>query len=188
MLTEILRVIVNFLIELFSGELPALYYTWIVLLTAGYALQMTLIYPFSKQDKSYIGYLAEGAAGLAVILPAGILISEFFASIIEDGFIQSSGTGHYFISLIITTAFVVVDGFRHPLQKINHKDRRFLLMLAAALAANTLSFSILLPLTGPFLAVSRSFIVTLIVSMSIIMMVLYHFDQQEPSVLSEKVS
>ena len=46
---EILRTILNFLISLFSGELPIVYYVWIIALFVIQMIQATLSYKFFKE-------------------------------------------------------------------------------------------------------------------------------------------
>lgn len=186
MIIEMIRVTVNFGIDLLSGDLPGLYYQWMVLLLAAYLLQLTLIHHFTKPDEGYTVYLAEGAAAFAVLILSGILLSKFFSFIIEDALIRPSVYTHYFISLIITTAFVAIDGFRQLLhKKIQNKNQRILMMLALVLISNSLSFYVLLPLTGSMFLVSQSFIGTLIAVVSILTLMLYHFEE-ESSRLAEK--
>ncbi|WP_150275396.1 DUF5823 family protein [Paenibacillus tepidiphilus] len=187
MVIETVRTVVNYLIDLLSGDLPALYYRWIVLLLAVQIIQLTVTYRYFKTGKGFAVYFAEGTAGFAVLILAGILLSKFFAFIIEDAFIRSSGMAHAFISLIITTAYVATEGLKLLLRKkVNDKDRRFLLMLALALTANSLCFYWLLPLTEAMFLASRAFMVTMIVAVSILMLILYHFEEEEASPLTEK--
>lgn len=187
MIIEMMKVTVNFLIDLLSGNLPVLYYQWMVLLLMVHILQVTASYRLSRPAKSYAGHFMENMAAFAVLIISGILLSQFFAFIIDDAFITSSGFQHYFISLIITTAFVLTGGFRLLLQKkIQNKDRQFPVMLGLVVIINILCFTVLLQLTGGLFQVTRAFMVTLIVTVSVIMLTLYHFEEEEYTDLTEK--
>lgn len=188
MLIEMLRVTVNFMIDLLSGNLPVLYYGWMALLLAVHVLQLTVTFYVAKPGKTYSRYFAECTAAFAVLILAGILISKFLAFIVEDAFIRFSGFAHDFISLVIATIFVVTEAPRLLLlRKINNPNLRFVMTLALVLAANTLCFVGLLPLTDALFEVSTAFMTTLIVAVSLLMLVLIHFeDKAEPAVSSGK--
>ncbi|UQZ34497.1 hypothetical protein C2I18_13805 [Paenibacillus sp. PK3_47] len=180
MLIEMIKVAVNYFIDLFSGSLPALYYQWMVLLLAVHIVQVTVSYRLSRPAKSYTEHFAENMAAFAVLILSGILLSRFFTFIVDDAFITTSGFQDYFISLIITTAFVLTGGFRELLQKkIQNKNHQFPVMLGLAVIMNILCFMGLLPLTDGLFQVTRAFMVTLITAVSVIMLVLFHFDRPE---------
>ncbi|HDR8037315.1 TPA: hypothetical protein QCY93_004937, partial [Bacillus cereus] len=72
---EILRTIVNFLISLFSGELPIVYYVWIITLFLIQITQSILNYKlFNKKDNFNI-YISEGSLAFIILLFGGMLVS-----------------------------------------------------------------------------------------------------------------
>ncbi len=57
---EILRTVVNFLISLFSGELPFVYYVWIITLFLIQITQSTLNYKLFNKKDNFSTYILEG--------------------------------------------------------------------------------------------------------------------------------
>ncbi|MCC2544323.1 DUF5823 family protein, partial [Bacillus thuringiensis] len=105
---EILRTVVNFLISLFSGELPFVYYVWIITLFLIQITQSTLNYKLFNKKDNFSTYILEGLLAFIILLFGGILVSKLLAYIIEDPTISMTNLTHYFVSLIILTIFVVI--------------------------------------------------------------------------------
>ncbi|PGS18573.1 hypothetical protein COC65_30345, partial [Bacillus thuringiensis] len=81
---EILRTVVNFLISLFSGELPFVYYVWIITLFLIQITQSTLNYKLFNKKDNFSTYILEGLLAFIILLFGGILVSKLLAYIIED--------------------------------------------------------------------------------------------------------
>ncbi|MCU5718575.1 DUF5823 family protein, partial [Bacillus cereus] len=81
---EILRTILNFLISLFSGELPIVYYVWIIALFVIQMIQATLSYKFFKKIDNFSAYISEGLLAFIILLFGGMLVSKLLAYIIDD--------------------------------------------------------------------------------------------------------
>ncbi|MDA3655545.1 DUF5823 family protein, partial [Bacillus cereus] len=105
---EILRTVVNFLISLFSGELPFVYYVWIITLFLIQITQSTLNYKLFNKKNNFSTYISEGLLAFIILLFGGILVSKLLAYIIDDPTISMTNLTHYFVSLIILTIFVVI--------------------------------------------------------------------------------
>ncbi|MED2173868.1 hypothetical protein P4V88_18185, partial [Bacillus thuringiensis] len=72
---EILRTVVNFLISLFSGELPFVYYVWIITLFLIQITQSTLNYKLFNKKDNFSTYILEGLLAFIILLFGGILVS-----------------------------------------------------------------------------------------------------------------
>ncbi|MDA1526721.1 DUF5823 family protein, partial [Bacillus cereus] len=105
---EILRTVINFLISLFSGELPIVYYVWIISLFLIQITQSTLNYKLFNKKDNFSAYISEGLLAFIILLFGGMLVSKLLAYIIDDPTISMTNVTHYFISLIILTIFVVI--------------------------------------------------------------------------------
>ncbi|PFP36956.1 DUF5823 family protein, partial [Bacillus cereus] len=105
---EILRTVLNFLISLFSGELPIVYYVWIISLFLIQITQSTLNYKLFNKKDNFSTYILEGLLAFIILLFGGILVSKLLAYIIDDPTISMTNLTHYFVSLIILTIFVVI--------------------------------------------------------------------------------
>ncbi|MFT0599710.1 DUF5823 family protein [Bacillus cereus] len=161
---EILRTILNFLISLFSGGLPIVYYVWIIALFVIQMIQATLSYKFFKKRDNFSTYISTELFAFIILLFGGMLISKLLAYIIDDPTISMTNVTHYFISLIILTIFVATGFIKDFLQtSIKNKNIFLFTILVISLITSILSFKFLPPLIeGPF-SLSKSFITTLII-------------------------
>ena len=162
---EILRTIVNFLISLFSGELPIVYYVWIITLFLIQITQSILNYKlFNKKDNFNI-YISEGSLAFIILLFGGMLVSKLLAYIIDDPTISMTNVTHYFISLIILTIFVVITCIIET--SIKNKNISLFSLLVISLLTSILSFKFLSPFIEGSFSLSKSFITTLIILVTI---------------------
>ncbi|MED2790976.1 DUF5823 family protein [Bacillus wiedmannii] len=161
---EILRTVINFLISLFSGELPIVYYVWIITLFLIQITQSTLNYKLFNKKDNFSTYISEGLLAFIILLFGGMLVSKLLAYIIDDPTISMTNVTHYFISLIILTIFVSTGFIKDFLQaSIKNKNISLFSILVISLIASILSFKFLpLLIEGPF-SLSKSFIITLII-------------------------
>ncbi|PFJ19196.1 hypothetical protein COD67_19795 [Bacillus cereus] len=161
---EILRTLVNFLISLFSGELPGIYYMWIITLLIVQILQSTLNYHFFNKKGKFSNYTMEGLLTFLILLIGSMLLSKLLAYIIEDSVINKTELTHYYVSLIIVTIFVAITCIKDLIEKIiKHRNMSLLTFSILSLIVSILSFKLLLPLTGGSFTLSKSFINTLII-------------------------
>ncbi|ABK86371.1 TPA: DUF5823 family protein [Bacillus cereus] len=165
---EILRTIVNFLISLFSGELPIVYYVWIITLFLIQITQSILNYKlFNKKDNFNI-YISEGSLAFIILLFGGMLVSKLLAYIIDDPTISMTNVTHYFISLIILTIFVVITCIKDFIEtSIKNKNISLFSLLVISLLTSILSFKFLSPFIEGSFSLSKSFITTLIILVTI---------------------
>lgn len=161
---EILRTSVNFLISLFSGDLPSIYYMWIMALLVVHIIQSILNYKLFKKKENFSNYMAEGLFAFILILIGGILLSKLFAFIIKDSVINKTDLTHYFVSLIILTIFLAISCIKDLIQtNIKNRNMSLFTFMIVSLIASILSFKLLLPLTEGSFSLSESFIITLII-------------------------
>ena len=138
---EILRTILNFLISLFSGELPIVYYVWIIALFVIQMIQATLSYKFFKKKDNFSTYISTELLAFIILLFGGMLISKLLAYIIDDPTISMTNVTHYFISLIILTIFVATGFIKDFLQtSIKNKNIFLFTILVISLITSILSF------------------------------------------------
>ncbi|MFP3885047.1 hypothetical protein HPB58_21490 [Priestia filamentosa] len=105
MLIEVLKVGMNFLIELFSGNLPSLYYIWFVVLFLIYFSLGLIINRFSTLK--YKGW--ELIAGFSIGIVVHISLAKFLSIIVEDAIKSPSAISYYFLGLIMLTGSVIVE-------------------------------------------------------------------------------
>ena len=165
---EILRTLLNFLISLFSGELPIVYYVWIISLFLIQITQSTLNYKLFNKKDNFSTYISEGLLAFIILLFGGMLVSKLLAYIIDDPTISMTNVTHYFISLIILTIFVVIACIKDFIEaSIKNKNILLFSLLVISLLTSILSFKFLLPLIeGSFLFLNL-FITTLIILVTI---------------------
>lgn len=165
---EILKTILNFLISLFSGELPIVYYVWIIALFVIQMIQATLSYKFFKKKDTFSTYISTELLAFIILLFGGMLISKLLAYIIDDPTISMTNVTHYFISLIILTIFVATGFIKDFLQtSIKNKNIFLFTILVISLITSILSFKFLSPLIEGSFSLSKSFITTLIILITI---------------------
>ncbi|AOM06564.1 DUF5823 family protein [Bacillus cereus group sp. MYBK249-1] len=165
---EILRTVVNFLISLFSGELPFVYYVWIITLFLIQITQSTLNYKLFNKKGNFSTYISEGLLAFIILLFGGILVSKLLAYIIDDPTISMTNLTHYFVSLIILTIFVVITCVKDFIEtSIKNKNISLLSFLVISLITSILSFKFLSPLIEGSFSLSKSFITTLIILVTI---------------------
>ena len=165
---EILRTVVNFLISLFSGELPFVYYVWIITLFLIQITQSTLNYKLFNKKGNFSTYISEGLLAFIILLFGGILVSKLLAYIIDDPTISMTNLTHYFVSLIILTIFVVITCVKDFIEtSIKNKNISLLSFLVISLITRILSFKFLSPLIEGSFSLSKSFITTLIILVTI---------------------
>ncbi len=161
---EILRTVINFLISLFSGELPIVYYVWIIALFVIQMIQATLSYKFFKKKDNFSTYISTELLAFTILLFGGMLISKLLAYIIDDPTISMTNVTHYFISLIILTIFVSISFIKDFLQSsISNKNVALFAILVVSLLSSILSFKFLSPFIAGSFILSKSFITTLII-------------------------
>ncbi|EJS77137.1 hypothetical protein CN425_13885 [Bacillus cereus] len=178
---EILRTILNFLISLFSGELPFVYYVWIIALFIIQIIQTTLIHKLFKKKDNFSTYMLEGLLAFTILLFGGMLISKLLAYIIDDPTISMTNVTHYFISLIILTIFVSIGFIKDFLQtSINNKNTALFTILVVSLIASILSFKFLSPLIEGSFSLSKSFITTLIIVVIGLIALLISLEEKYP--------
>ncbi|TKH08974.1 hypothetical protein FC697_27610, partial [Bacillus wiedmannii] len=68
---EILRTVINFLIALFSGELPIVYYVWIIALFIIQIIQATLSYKLFKKKVNFSTYMSTELLAFIILLFGG---------------------------------------------------------------------------------------------------------------------
>ena len=161
---EILRTVINFLIALFSGELPIVYYVWIITLFLIQIGQSTLNYKLFNKKNNFSTYTSEGLLAFIILLFGGMLVSKLLAYIIDDPTISMTNVTHYFISLIILTIFVSIGFIKDFLLTfISNKNVALFTILVVSLLASILSFKFLSPIIAGSFSLSKSFITTLII-------------------------
>ncbi len=97
-----------------------------------------------------------------------MLVSKLLAYIIDDPTISMTNVTHYFISLIILTIFVVIACIKDFIEaSIKNKNILFFSLLVISLLTSILSFKFLLPLIEGSFSLSKSFITTLIILVTI---------------------
>ncbi|PGM91515.1 DUF5823 family protein [Bacillus cereus] len=176
---EILRTLVNFLISLFSGELPGIYYIWIIALLIVQIIQSTLNYNLFNKKEKFSKYTMEGLLAFLIIWIGSMLLSKLLAFIIEDSVINKTELTHYFVSLIVLTIFVVITCIADLIQKtIKNRNMSLLTFLIVSLITSVLSFKLLLPLTGGSFTLSKSFINTLIIVVTGIIVLLVSIEEK----------
>lgn len=179
MMIEILRTLVNFLIALFAGDLPGIYYMWIIALLIVHIIQSTLNYNLFNKKENFTNYTMEGLLVFLIILIGGMLLSKLLAFIIEDSVINKTELTHYFVSLIILTIFVAISCIKELIQKtIKNKNMSLLTFIMVSLITSVLSFKLLLPLTGGSFTLSKSFINTLIIVVTGIIILLISLEEK----------
>ncbi|TPV44803.1 DUF5823 family protein [Bacillus dicomae] len=165
---EILRTVINFLISLFSGELPIVYYVWIITLFLIQITQSTLNYKLFNKKNNFSTYMSEGLLAFIVLLFGGMLVSKLLAYIIDDPTISMTNVTHYFISLIILTIFVVITCIKDFIEaSIKNKNILLFSYLVISFITSILSFKFLSPLIEGSVSLSKSFITTLIILVTI---------------------
>ncbi|HHT7081618.1 TPA: DUF5823 family protein [Bacillus cereus] len=165
---EILRTILNFLISLFSGELPIVYYVWIITLFLIQITQSTLNYKLFNKKDNFSAYISEGLLSFIILLFGGMLVSKLLAYIIDDPTISMTNVTHYFISLIILTIFVVITCMKDFIEaSIKNKNILLFSFLVISLLTSILSFKFLSLLIEGSFSLSKSFITTLIILVTI---------------------
>ncbi|AOY16783.1 hypothetical protein BGI23_16560 [Bacillus sp. ABP14] len=165
---EILRTVINFLISLFSGELPIVYYVWIISLFLIQIIQSTLNHNFFNKKDNFSTYISEGLLAFIILLFGGILVSKLLAYIIDDPTISMTNVTHYFVSLIILTIFVLITCVKDFIEtSIKNKNISLFSFLVISLITSILSFKFLSPLIEGSFSLSKSFITTLIILVTI---------------------
>ncbi|MEB9456319.1 MULTISPECIES: DUF5823 family protein [Bacillus cereus group] len=165
---EILRTVINFLISLFSGELPIVYYVWIISLFLIQITQSTLNYKLFNKKDNFSAYISEGLLAFIILLFGGMLVSKLLAYIIDDPTISMTNVTHYFISLIILTIFVVITCMKDFIEaSIKNKNILLFSFLVISLLTSILSFKFLSLLIEGSFSLSKSFITTLIILVTI---------------------
>ncbi|MGR5970443.1 DUF5823 family protein [Bacillus paranthracis] len=165
---EILRTLLNFLISLFSGELPIVYYVWIISLFLIQITQSTLNYKLFNKKDNFSTYILEGLLAFIILLFGGILVSKLLAYIIDDPTISMTNVTHYFVSLIILTIFVLITCVKDFIERsIKNKNISLFSFLVISLLTSILSFKFLSPLIEGSFSLSKSFITTLIILVTI---------------------
>lgn len=76
---EVLKITLTFMVDLFSGHLPPIYYTWAGLLLIFSFAQSTALYYFLKKDERFVFFMFEWLLGFGVILILGIGLSKFLS-------------------------------------------------------------------------------------------------------------
>ncbi|MGN4759582.1 DUF5823 family protein [Bacillus cereus group sp. MYBK227-2] len=176
---EILRTLVNFLIALFSGELPGIYYIWIIALLIVQIIQSTLNYNLFNKKEEFSKYTMEGLLAFLIILIGSMLLSKLLAFIIEDSVINKTELTHYFVSLIVLTIFVAIGCIKELIRHtIKNSNMSLLTFIIVSLLASILSFKLLLPLTGGSFTLSKSFINTLIIVVTGIIVLLVSMEEK----------
>ncbi|MGH0424402.1 MULTISPECIES: DUF5823 family protein [Bacillus] len=165
---EILRTVINFLISLFSGELPIVYYVWIITIFLIQITQSTLNYKLFNKKDNFSTYISEGLLAFIILLFGGMLVSKLLAYIIDDPTISMTNVTHYFISLIILTIFVVITCIKDFIEtSIKNKNISLFSFLVISLITSILSFKFLSHLIEGSFSLSKSFITTLIILVTI---------------------
>ncbi|HFK1510330.1 DUF5823 family protein [Bacillus paranthracis] len=165
---EILRTLLNFLISLFSGELPIVYYVWIISLFLIQITQSTLNYKLFNKKDNFSTYILEGLLAFIILLFGGMLVSKLLAYIIDDPTISMTNVTHYFVSLIILTIFVLITCVKDFIEtSIKNKNISLFSFLVISLLTSILSFKFLSPLIEGSFSLSKSFITTLIILVTI---------------------
>ncbi|MBS9802204.1 DUF5823 family protein [Bacillus toyonensis] len=165
---EILRTVLNFLISLFSGELPIVYYVWIISLFLIQITQSTLKYKLFNKKDNFSTYMSEGLLAFIILLFGGILVSKLLAYIIDDPTISMTNLTHYFVSLIILTIFVVITCVKDFIEtSIKNKNISLLSFLVISFITSILSFKFLSPLIEGSFSLSKPFITTLIILVTV---------------------
>ena len=181
-MTEILRTVINFLISLFSGELPIVYYVWIIALFIMQIIQATLSYKLFKKKDNFSTYISEGLLAFIILLFGGILVSKLLAYIIDDPTISMTNVTHYFISLIILTIFVSIGFIKDFLQSsISNKNVALFAILVVSLLSSILSFKFLSPFIAGSFTLSKSFITTLIILVTVSIPLLISLEEKYAS-------
>ncbi|MDA1532535.1 MULTISPECIES: DUF5823 family protein [unclassified Bacillus cereus group] len=179
---EILRTVINFLISLFSGELPIVYYVWIIALFIMQIIQATLSYKLFKKKNNFSTYISEGLLAFIILLFGGILVSKLLAYIIDDPTISMTNVTHYFISLIILTIFVSIGFIKDFLQSsISNKNVALFAILVVSLLSSILSFKFLSPFIAGSFTLSKSFITTLIILVTVSIPLLISLEEKYAS-------
>ncbi|ALL24878.1 DUF5823 family protein [Bacillus tropicus] len=179
---EILRTVINFLISLFSGELPIVYYVWIIALFIMQIIQATLSYKLFKKKNNFSTYISEGLLAFIILLFGGILVSKLLAYIIDDPTISMTNVTHYFISLIILTIFVSIGFIKDFLQSsISNKNVALFAILVVSLLSSILSFKFLSPFIAGSFTLSKSFITTLIILVTLSIPLLISLEEKYAS-------
>ncbi|MGG0132989.1 DUF5823 family protein [Bacillus tropicus] len=179
---EILRTVINFLISLFSGELPIVYYVWIIALFIMQIIQATLSYKLFKKKNNFSTYISEGLLAFIILLFGGILVSKLLAYIIDDPTISMTNVTHYFISLIILTIFVSIGFIKDCLQSsISNKNVALFAILVVSLLSSILSFKFLSPFIAGSFTLSKSFITTLIILVTVSIPLLISLEEKYAS-------
>ena len=179
---EILRTVINFLISLFSGELPIVYYVWIIALFIMQIIQATLSYKLFKKKDNFSTYISEGLLAFIILLFGGILVSKLLAYIIDDPTISMINVTHYFISLIILTIFVSIGFIKDFLQSsISNKNVALFAILVVSLLSSILSFKFLSPFIAGSFTLSKSFITTLIILVTVSIPLLISLEEKYAS-------
>ena len=165
---EILRTLLNFLISLFSGELPIVYYVWIISLFLIQITQSTLNYKLFHKKDNFSTYILEGLLAFIILLFGGMLVSKLLAYIIDDPTISMTNVTHYFVSLIILTIFVLITCVKDFIERsIKNKNISLFSFLVISLLTSILSFKFLSILIEGSFSLSKSFITTLIILVTI---------------------
>lgn len=161
-LLEILRTVLNFLISLFSGELPHSYYFWLAILLLVQIVQSIFNYKIFKKDENFKAYIGEGLLLFICIWLGSILVSKLFAFVIEDSIQNKTDIAHYYVSLTILSIFVFLGCVEEIIQKI-FKNNKDVVLVILSIIASIVSFNYLLPLTNPSFILSTSFKIVLII-------------------------
>ncbi|MDF9558561.1 DUF5823 family protein [Bacillus tropicus] len=179
---EILRTVINFLISLFSGELPFVYYVWIIALFIMQTIQAALSYKLFKKKDNFSTYMSTELLAFIILLFGGMLISKLLAYIIDDPTISMTNVTHYFISLIILTIFVSIGFVKDFLQSsISNKNVALFAILVVSLLSSILSFKFLPPFIAGSFTLSKSFITTLIILVTVSIPLLISLEEKYAS-------
>ncbi|MFP7222668.1 DUF5823 family protein [Priestia filamentosa] len=164
-LIEVLKVGVNFLIELFSGDLPSLYYIWFVVLFLLYFSLRLIINRFSTLK--YKGW--ELIAGFNIGIVIHISLAKFLSIIVEDAIKSPSAISYYFLGLVMLTGSVIVETlYRWIRVKAKRPLVTFLILPSFIILLSIFYFS--MKDISAIATASTSFIVTLSIVTTVLMM------------------
>jgi hypothetical protein len=163
-LIEVLKVGVNFLIELFSGDLPSLYYIWFVVLFLIYFSLGLIINRFSTLK--YKGW--ELIAGFSIGIVVHISLAKFLSVIVEDAIKNPSAVSYYFLGLIMLTGSVIVETlYRWVRVKSKRSLVSFLILPSFIILLSIFYFS--MKNISAIATASTSFIITLSIVTTVLM-------------------
>ena len=183
---EILRTVLNFLISLFSGELPIVYYVWIISLFLIQITQSTLNYKLFNKKDNFSTYILEGLLAFIILLFGGILVSKLLAYI-DDPTISMTNLTHYFVSLIILTIFVVITCVKDFIETSIKNKNISLLAFSNFLHNKSTFIQVLSPLIEGSFSLSKSFITTLITLVTVSIPLLISLEEKYAGEKEQKI-